>query len=244
MFGYNEEKQPHFGDNNFDNIETADDNDIEILKVHSETRKSFLAEGLLFVRDLLLVFAFFILFGVFIAQPVVVEGTSMLPNLHEGERLIVDKLIYYKFKSFAFGHLERGDVVVFWYPKNPDQSFVKRVIGLPGEKVDIVKGKVFIDDKELTEPYLDPENNKSTANDKSIYVESNYYFVMGDNRDNSSDSRVWGLVPEKYIYGKVFFRYWSPANIGIIKKGETELNNQTERQIESSSKPVLNRDSE
>jgi signal peptidase I len=243
MFGQDEEKQPDFG-----NIETADDNDIEIQKVHSETRKSVLSEGLLFIRDLLLVFAFFILFGVFVAQPVVVEGTSMLPNLHEGERLLVDKLIYYKFKSFWFGHIERGDVVVFWYPNNPEQSFVKRVIGLPGERVEIRNGQVFINGKQLIEPYLDPENNKSITLNESKDVSAFHYFVMGDNRDNSSDSRIWGLVPEKYIYGKAFFRYWSPANIGVIRQGNTQLSDETEKNIEkikdNTENPTLNRDSD
>jgi signal peptidase I len=244
MLGLNEEKQPDFSNPDFDTIITADDNDIEIQKVHSETRKSVLTEGLLFVRDLLLVFAFFILFGVFIAQPVVVEGTSMLPNLHEGERLIVDKLIYYKFKSFSAGHIERGDVVVFWYPVNPDQSFVKRVIGLPGETVEIRNGKVFVSEKQISEPYLDPANTASMGNMNSTPVTSGHYFVMGDNRDNSSDSRVWGLVPEKYIYGKVFFRYWSPTNIGVIRKGDTQFLNEMNKSTDSSSDPNANTSSE
>jgi signal peptidase I len=235
MLGLNEEKQPDFSNPDFDTIITADDNDIEIQKIHSETRKSVLVEGLLFVRDLLLVFAFFILFGVFIAQPVVVEGTSMLPNLHEGERLIVDKLIYYKFKSFSAGHIERGDVVVFWYPVNPDQSFVKRVIGLPGETVEIRKGKVFVAGKQISEPYLDSANNSSLGDLNLTEGKSGHYFVMGDNRDNSSDSRVWGLVPEKYIYGKVFFRYWSPANIGVIGKGDTQFVDENNKLVETNS---------
>jgi signal peptidase I len=244
MLGLNEEKQLNFSSSDFDTIITADDNDIEIHKVHSETRKSFVTESLLFVRDLLLVFAFFILFGVFIAQPVVVEGTSMLPNLHEGERLIVDKLIYYKFKSFSAGHIERGDVVVFWYPVNPDQSFVKRVIGMPGETVEIRNGQVFVSGKQISEPYLDPANTASMGSLNSTLVTSGHYFVMGDNRDNSSDSRVWGLVPEKYIYGKVFFRYWSPANIGIIGKGDTQFVNDLNKPNDSSSDSNVNTSSE
>ena len=147
----------------------------------------------------------------------------MLPQLHDGERLLVDKLIYYKFKSASWGHLERGDVVVFWYPKEPDKSYVKRVIGLPGETVEVREGKVLINGRELEETYLDAAHNQSLPSFQPKRVDEHFYFVMGDNRDNSSDSRIWGLVPEKYIYGKVFFRYWNPSNIGFIEHGKYNL---------------------
>jgi signal peptidase I len=217
MFGYKDE-EPEFGV-----VNAEDDENIEVQKISRESRRNIFSESLLLFRDLILVLAVFILFGVFIAQPVVVEGTSMDPNLHEGERLLVDKLIYYKFQSFGFGHLERGDIVVFWYPKNPELSYVKRIIGLPGESVELRNGKVLIDGREMSEPYLSPTNNQGMANLPSTPVEQHHYFVMGDNRDNSSDSRIWGLVPEKYIYGKVFFRYWSPAQAGFIPNGEPQL---------------------
>ena len=147
----------------------------------------------------------------------------MLPQLHNGERLLVNKLVYYNFESFSWGHIERGDIVVFWYPNDPNKSFVKRVIGLPGETVEIRNGRVFINGVQLQEPYLDLEHNQSLPNYPPKKVEKHYYFVMGDNRDNSSDSRLWGLVPEKYIYGKAFFRYWKPSNLGFLEKGETNL---------------------
>ncbi len=218
MFGYKDE-EPEFGV-----ISAEDDENIEVQKISRESRRNIFSESLLLFRDLILVLAVFILFGVFIAQPVVVEGTSMDPNLHEGERLLVDKLIYYKFQSFGFGHLERGDIVVFWYPKNPELSYVKRIIGLPGESVELRNGKVLIDGREMSEPYLSPTNNQGMANLPFTPIEQHHYFVMGDNRDNSSDSRIWGLVPEKYIYGKVFFRYWSPTQAGFISNGEPQLN--------------------
>ena len=147
----------------------------------------------------------------------------MLPQLHDGERLLVDKLVYYKFKSFDWGHLQRGDVVVFWYPKDPDKSYVKRVIGLPGETVEMRDGVVLINGQELNENYLDAEHNQSLQDFKPTRVDEHFYFVMGDNRDNSSDSRIWGLVPEKYIYGKAFFRYWNPSSIGFLTHGKYNI---------------------
>jgi signal peptidase I len=130
---------------------------------------------------------------------------------------------YYKIESFSWGHIERGDVVVFWYPKDPDKSYVKRVIGLPGETVEVRNGAVFIDGQELNETYLDPERNQTLPTLPLKQVDEHFYYVMGDNRDNSSDSRFWGLVPEKYIYGKAFFRYWKPSNIGFITHGKYDL---------------------
>ncbi len=114
----------------------------------------------------------------------------MLPHLHDGERLLVDKLIYYKFKSVAWGHLSRGDVVVFWYPKDPDKSYVKRVIGLPGEMVEMRDGVVLINGQQLNETYLDAEHNQYLQDFKPTRVYEHFYFVMGDNRDNYSDSRI------------------------------------------------------
>jgi signal peptidase I len=147
----------------------------------------------------------------------------MVPQLHDGERLLVNKLIYYKFKSVSWGHIERGDIVVFWFPKEPDKSYVKRVIGLPGEWVEIRNGRVLIDGVELNESYLDTEHNKTLPSFERKKVEEHHFYVMGDNRDNSSDSRYWGLVPEKYIYGKAFFRYWQPGNIGFLEHGEYNI---------------------
>lgn len=200
-----------------------DDRDIEVYQVRRESRQGLWSESLKLVRDIVLIIAVFVLLGVFVAQPVVVEGTSMLPELHDGERLLVNKLVYYKFKSVSWGHLERGDIVVFWYPKEPDKSYVKRIIGLPGETVEVREGKVFINGTQLDETYLDREHNQSLPSFQPKRVDEHFYFVMGDNRDNSSDSRYWGLVPEKYIYGKAFFRYWNPSNIGFLKHGEYNL---------------------
>lgn len=218
MFDFKKKNQIDFG-----LVSTADDPDVEVVRLSRESRQGLWTESLRLVRDVFLIIVVFILFGVFAVQPVVVEGTSMLPQLHDGERLLVNKLVYYKFKSISWGHLERGDIVVFWYPSDPDKSYVKRIIGLPGETVEVRNGKVYIDGKELNEPYLDTIHNQNLRDNVLKSVDQHYYFVMGDNRDNSSDSRVWGLVPEKYIYGKAFFRYWKPKDVGFLEHGEYDL---------------------
>ena len=218
MFDFQKKNRYDFGA-----ISATDDRDIEVLRLKRASRQGLWFESLRLLRDIILIIAIFVLFGVFVAQPVVVEGTSMLPELHDGERLLVNKLVYYKIQSVKWGHLERGDIVVFWYPKEPDKSYVKRIIGLPGETVEVRNGVVFIDGKQLNEPYLDLEHNQSLPSHQPRRVDEHYYFVMGDNRDNSSDSRYWGLVPEKYIYGKAFFRYWKPSNMGFLDKEYPQL---------------------
>jgi signal peptidase I len=136
----------------------------------------------------------------------------MLPRLHDGERIFVNKLVYYHWPK-----LDRGDIVVFWFPDDPDKSYIKRVIGLPGEIVEVRGGRIQINGQELNEPYLDPQLNVGRVTLAPALVKPHYYFVMGDNRDNSSDSRIWGQVPEKYIYGKALLRYWPLADATIIR---------------------------
>jgi signal peptidase I len=218
MFDFQRKNQYDFGF-----VSADDDRDIDVQQLKRESRQGIWSESLKLLRDVFLIIIVFILFGVFVAQPVVVEGTSMVPQLHDGERLLVNKLIYYKIQSVSWGHIERGDIVVFWFPNDPDKSYVKRVIGLPGEMVEIRNGKVIIDGQELNESYLDTEHNKALPSFQPKKVDAHHYFVMGDNRDNSSDSRYWGLVPEKYIYGKAFFRYWQPDNIGFLQHGEYNI---------------------
>lgn len=218
MFDFRRKNQYEFG-----LISADDDLEIEIHRVKRESGKGIWSESLKFARDVFLIVVVFVLFGVFVAQPVVVEGTSMVPQLHDGERLLVNKLIYYKIKSVSWGHIERGDIVVFWFPNDPDKSYVKRVIGLPGEMVEVRNGRVHINGKELNESYLDTEHNKTMPSFAPQRVDAHHYYVMGDNRDNSSDSRYWGFVPEKYIYGKAFFRYWQPANFGFLQHGQYNI---------------------
>jgi signal peptidase I len=218
MFDFQKKNQFEYG-----NISIHDDRDIEVYRVGKISGQNLWSEGIRLVRDIVLIIAVFVLLGVFVAQPVVVEGTSMLPQLHDGERLLVNKLVYYKWQSVSWGHLERGDVVVFWFPNEPEKSYVKRVIGLPDETVEIKSGVVYINGTRLDEPYLEVEHNKSLPTFTPVKVNKHYYYLMGDNRDNSSDSRYWGLVPEKYIYGKAFFRYWQPTQIGFIEHGKYNI---------------------
>jgi signal peptidase I len=200
----------------FGPVAAEDDRDIEVRRLDAESRSHFWAEARLLVRDLAIALMIAALVVVFIVQPVKVEGTSMLPRLHDGERIFVNKLIYY-----GLPKLDRGDIVVFWYPNDPEKSYIKRVIGLPGETVQMREGRIFINGRELDEPYLDPQRNVTQGSLSATHVKQHYYFVMGDNRDNSSDSREWGLVPEKYIYGKALFRYWPLSEASIIRH-ETE----------------------
>ena len=142
----------------------------------------------------------------FLFQPFVVRGASMDPNFHDADYLIIDEL------SYRLRDPERQEVIVFKYPNNPSYKYIKRIIGLPGEKVEVINGDVFITRKDdiikLEESYL-PESTIqgwTRNNNFSIELKDDEYFVMGDNRNNSSDSRVWGPVPRNNIVGKVFIK--------------------------------------
>lgn len=142
----------------------------------------------------------------FIFQPFIVRGGSMEPNFHSGDYLIIDEITY-RFRS-----PERGEVVVFNYPKMPTQRYIKRIVGLPGEAVEIKDGKVFIYSKdgellELDESQYFHDIPATLGNEKVILKEGEY-FVLGDNRPYSSDSRSWGVLPRNDIIGRVFFRAW------------------------------------
>ncbi len=134
----------------------------------------------------------------FVVQPVRFEGTSMMPTYKDGDRLVVEKL--------STG-VERGDVVVFHYPRDPKKSFVKRVIGLPGERIEIRDGVVRIDGVAIDEPYVSPQFSSAPSRPISETIPEGHVFVIGDNRDHSNDSRAWGPLPVELIYGKVVARY-------------------------------------
>lgn len=210
MLGFRTRRPPPFGE-----IHVTDDKDIQIHRPEEASRNSLWAEGRLLLRDLVFALMIAALVVVFIVQPVKVEGTSMLPRLHDGERIFVNKLIYYDEYRWA-PKVERGDIVVFWFPDDPSKSYIKRVVGLPGETIEVREGQVRINGNVLEEKYLDPASNVSTRSQSPVFIKPNYYFVMGDNRDNSSDSRIWGLVPKKYIYGKALLRYWPLSAASVI----------------------------
>ena len=138
-----------------------------------------------------------------------VEGQSMAPTLADQDRLIVNKLAY------RMGPPMRGDIVMLYYPINPDKSFVKRVIAEQGDVVRIVNGQVYVNDVPMADDFV-PEEFKSHEDYGPKEIEEGYYFVMGDHRNNSSDSRHWGLVPKKYIIGKVQLRWWPIPNARVF----------------------------
>jgi signal peptidase I len=210
MFGTRSKESLPFG-----GIHPDDDPDIEIHRPKDAAREHLWHESRLLFRDLIFALMLLALVMVFVIQPVKVEGTSMLPHLRDGERIFVNKLIYYDDYRWA-PKVQRGDVIVFWFPDDPSKSYIKRVIGLPGDTVEIHDGRVRVNGKDLDETYLDPQLNLSHASRAPVFVKPNYYFVMGDNRDNSSDSRIWGLVPKKYVYGKALFRYWPLTTASLI----------------------------
>lgn len=162
-----------------------------------------------------------VLIVVFVIQPVRVEGQSMMPKLHDRDRIFVNKFIYALREWIGDEEpIKRGDIVVLLFPNNPSQSYIKRVVGLPGERVEIIDGKLYINGEQVEEPYLDKDYVSHDSTPTSVEVTAHHYFVMGDNRNNSSDSRSWGLVPEKYIYGKAIFLYYPFVpfeRVGAIK---------------------------
>jgi signal peptidase I len=161
-------------------------------------------------RDILFAFAIAIFIVIFVVQPVKVEGTSMQPQLSDQDRIFVNRFIY------RFANIRRGDVVVFWYPRDRSKSFIKRVLGLPGDEVEIRDGVVYINGARLSEPYLNPEFRDHKSLPK-VVVPPGQYFVLGDHRNSSNDSRSWGFVAQPLIYGKAIFSYWPFAHLGPVE---------------------------
>lgn len=184
----------------------------------SESNSSLRSIGA-FIWDLLkiLVIALVIIvpFRMYVAEPFVVSGSSMLPNYHNHDYLIIDRLSYFKSSP------QRGDVVVLKFPKDTSQFFIKRIIGLPGETVRIQQGGVYIYNKEnpeglrLNEVYL-PSQAETFGKSDSIQLGSDEFFVLGDNRTASSDSRVWGILPKNDIVGKVWARVYPFSAAGFF----------------------------
>lgn len=202
-------------------IAPEDDQDIEITYPEEQSASAGLwAEVKSITRDIIFAAVMAVLIVVFVVQPVKVEGTSMQPRLENDERIFVNKFEY------NFGSIKRGDIIVFWFPDDPSKSFIKRVIGVPDDTVDMdPAGHIIINGETREEAYLAPERNQAArsrwnqsqfTSGGRVRVKPHYYFVMGDNRDQSNDSRSWGLVPEKYIYGKAMFRYWPLTRIGPL----------------------------
>jgi signal peptidase I len=149
---------------------------------------------------MILYFAGPVLTVMFVVQPVRIEGRAMAPTLNNGDRVLINKRV---------GELKRGDIVIFLFPKDRSKSYIKRIIGLPGEKVEIEDGKVIINGKRLDEPYIGPQFFSHDSLPEPVMIPADNFFVIGDNRNYSSDSRSWGTVPRNLIYGKFWYRYWS-----------------------------------
>jgi signal peptidase I len=203
---------------NYPGITPEDDADILVTHPEDHTPTSgFWPEIKSVTRDVVFAAVMTVLIVVFVVQPVKVVSTSMMPRLEDSERIFVNKFGYY------LSPIQRGDIVVFWYPEDPSQSFIKRVIGLPGERIDMDStGRITINGKPIEEPYLAPERNQAArarwnpVPDQFKFIKPHFYFVMGDNRDVSNDSRSWGLVPEKYIYGRAICGYWPLPRVGSL----------------------------
>jgi signal peptidase I len=159
-----------------------------------------------------------------VAQNFIVDGGSMEPNFHNGELVVVNKLAFRTFNLSwvpglgvdawkPFGTPEQGDVVVFEFPQDPTRDFIKRVIAVPGQTVEVREGVVFVDGQELEEPYL---SEPPRYNYGPMMVPSGQLFVLGDNRNNSFDSHSWGMLPEESLIGRAEFRYWPLSEAGRI----------------------------
>lgn len=161
-------------------------------------------------RDLLVSLAISAFIIIFLYQPVKVEGTSMMPGLEDQERIFVNKFVY------RWEPIQRGDIVVFRYPRDTSKSYIKRVIGIAGDRIRIDSGQVYVNGEALDEDYV-PNDYVDARSYAEIVVPPNSFFVLGDHRSMSNDSRDFGTVNERYIYGKAVFGYWPMEKLGRLR---------------------------
>ena len=180
---------------------------VEPAAQHSATRMA-----ISWLRDLTFSVLIAVVLIVFIYQPVKVEGTSMMPALVDQERIFINKFVY----RFGLADIGRGDTVVFWFPQDTSKSYIKRVIGVPGDTVEVRNGTVYVNGNALDEPYV-PEGYRDHVSMPARMVEPEHYFVLGDHRSSSNDSRTWWTVPRNYIYGKAVFVYWPLDRMGVLR---------------------------
>lgn len=183
-----------------------------IQKLPSRDARATLGLGVVtvWVRDLIISLAISAFIIVFLYQPVKVEGTSMMPSLEDQERIFVNKFVY------RLEPIERGDIVVFRYPRDPSKSYIKRVIGVAGDRVRIDGGQVYVNGQPIEEDYVPP----AYADERSfpeVIVPAQSYFMLGDHRSMSNDSRDFGPVKDGYIYGKAVFGYWPMDKLGRLR---------------------------
>lgn len=166
--------------------------------------------GWKWLREIVISLAISVFIIVFLYQPVKVEGTSMMPGLADQERIFINKYAY------RLGSVERGDVVVFRYPGDPSKNYIKRVVGEPGDRIEISRGEVFVNGNRLEEPYV-PVQFRDERSMNEVIVPARSYFVLGDHRNLSSDSRDFGPVERSAIFGKAVFAYWPSGMMGKLR---------------------------
>ena len=164
----------------------------------------------IWLRDLIISLAISAFIIVFLYQPVKVEGTSMMPSLEDQERIFVNKFVY------RLEPIERGDIVVFRYPRDPSKSYIKRVIAMAGDRVRIDGGQVYVNGEPLDETYV-PSDYTDQRSYPEVVVPAHCYFVLGDHRSMSNDSRDFGSVNQGFIYGKAVFGYWPMEKLGRVR---------------------------
>lgn len=168
------------------------------------------------IETIVMAMAVFVIIYLFLFQPHQVRGNSMYPNFHDNEYILTDKV------SYRLGEPKRGDVIIFKAPKSEEYDYIKRIIALPGESVRIEQNKIYINDQLLGEDYIPQDYitypGAFLQRGETLGLGPDEYFVMGDNRLHSSDSRDWGFVPDKNIIGKAWLRYWPPERFGILKE--------------------------
>lgn len=167
------------------------------------------------IETIVIALAIFVIVYLFLFQPHQVRGNSMFPNFHDGDYLLTDKI------SYHLSDPKRNDVVIFTAPRNEDYDYIKRIVALPGETIKLEKQGILINNNPLEQFYLDEETTfggKFLGMGEEAIVPQDNYFVLGDNRNHSSDSRDWGFVPKDNIIGKAWLRYWPLNNMGLITK--------------------------
>lgn len=168
------------------------------------------------IQTIVVALAIFVIVYLFFFQPHQVKGNSMMPNFSNGEYLLTDKITY------RFQEPKKGDVIIFTAPKNQEYEYIKRIIGLPAETIRIEGGEIFINGEKLKEEYLSQKTKTHSGHflkeGQLFTIPEGQYFVIGDNRDHSSDSREWGTVPKENIIGRAWLRYWPFDKFGLVNK--------------------------